>query len=348
MQGSDVLNTTKEYNSLDIFKFVLSIFVVVIHSEIDKTVISPLLRIAVPSFFLISSYLFFSKVAILTDKKERRSALCRLAKRNIFLYLFWVVLQLPLIIYGHHYHIDFFTKGIVNTLRIVILGQGFTGSWYIITLVIGSIIVYLASKKISAGWLVLLTLPLYIMCCIATNYRDAFGEESFLVQSIVAYEKATQSVFNTSLPGGLFWIAVGNYLARNPIRIKTHILNILLALLVVLIAAERFLIVKFNWQYLDDCYLTLIVLCPIIFILVRRYNFVFNSRFRFREMSTLIYVIHGSCGRGVGFLLKMGPLAVLQNEMVKVSLTIVVAVVASATFLALREKLKMNVLKYAC
>ena len=150
MKGrSGILNIVKkEYNSLDIFKFILSIFVLVIHSGIDKTIISPLLRIAVPSFFLISSYLFFSKVTTLTDEKERRFALKRLAKRNIFLYLFWVILQLPLIVFGHHYHVDFFTTGIWNTLKIILLGQGFTGSWYIITLVIGSVIVYFASKKI--------------------------------------------------------------------------------------------------------------------------------------------------------------------------------------------------------
>lgn len=338
----------KEYNSLDILKFVLSIFVLVIHSGIDKTVISPLLRIAVPSFFLISSYLFFSKVAKLSDDKEKQKALVRLVKRNIFLYLFWVVCQLPLIIYGHHYHIDFFQKGIWSTLKIILLGQGFTGSWYIITLVVGSVLIYFASKKISAGCLVVLTLPLYIMCCFTTNYRGAFGEASFLIQFNTAYENITQCVFNTSLPGGLFWIAVGNYLARNAIQVKTYVLNILLAILVVLIAVERVFIVKLGWQYLDDCYFTLILLCPTIFLFVKHHQVVFKSRFRFREMSTLIYVTHGACGRIVGFLLKAAAIEALQNELVKVSITIAAAVIASIAILGLRDRLKCKVLNYAC
>lgn len=338
----------KEYNSLDIFKFVLSILVLFIHSEIDKTVISPLLRIAVPSFFLISSYLFFSKIENLTDEKDRRTALIRLVKRNLCLYIFWVVLQLPLIIYGHHYHINFFTEGLLNTLKCIILGQAFTGSWYIIALIIGSVIIYFASKKLSAEWLIVVTLPFYVICCFTTNYRGIFCADSFLIRFNTAYENITQCVFNTSLPGGLFWIAVGNYLAKKGNGIKTHVLKILFAFSVLLICAERYLIVRFGWQYLDDCYFTLILLCPVLFLLINGHKFAFTSRFRFREMSTLIFVIHGSCGRVVGFILKMDLFEAINNEYVKVCITLALALIASMVFLALREKSKIKLLKYAC
>lgn len=341
------MGTEKEYNSIDILKFILSIFVLMIHSEIDKTVISPLLRIAVPLFFVISAYLFFSKVVRLADGAERRRALIRMVKRNLLLYLFWVVIQLPLIIYGHHFHIDFFTKGIWATLKIIILGQAFTGSWYIIALIIGSVFIYYASKRIPAGWLVILTLPIYILCCFTTNYRGIFGSDSLLIHFNTLYENVTQCIFNTSLPGGLFWIAVGNYLARKPIYIKTVMLNIMFVCLSILIAVERYFIVKLGWQYMDDCYFTLILLCPVVFLLVKRYQFTFKSGFRFREMSTLIFVIHGSCGRVVGFVLKMIP-GPLQNELLKVCITIALAMVVSMLFLKMRDRLKSKVLKFAC
>lgn len=348
IQRGDVLSTAvKEYNSLDILKFVLSIFVLIIHSEIDKTYISPLLRTAVPLFFLISSYLFFSKVSRLSDEKEKRFALKHLIKRNLLLYLFWVILQLPLIIYGQHFHIDFFTKGIWNALKIILLGQSFTGSWYIIALVIGCIIIFFASKKIPDIWLVVLTLPIYIMCCFTTNYRGLFQADSFIIQFNTMYEKITQSVFNTSLPGGIFWIAVGNYLAKHQIRIKSSVLNIIFAFLIATIAVERTAIVTFGWQYLDDCYFTLILLCPIILLFIIEHQIRFKSKFRFREMSTLIFVIHGSCGRIVGYILKLSPLA-FQNELIKVVLTLAVSIIASMLFLKLRDKLNIKVLKYAC
>ena len=47
----------KRYNTLDILKFILSFFVVFIHSGVDKTVLSPLLRTAVPLFFIIFEWL---------------------------------------------------------------------------------------------------------------------------------------------------------------------------------------------------------------------------------------------------------------------------------------------------
>ena len=72
----------KEYNAIDIMKLVLAVLVMVIHSGADKTIISPVLRTAVPLFFVISSYFFFSKNQRLLSKKERNAALGKLVKRN--------------------------------------------------------------------------------------------------------------------------------------------------------------------------------------------------------------------------------------------------------------------------
>ena len=101
------MGKTKEYNSLDILKFVLSILIMVIHTGIDKTIISPLLRIAVPLFFIISSFFFFSKINSISEK-EKPAALLRFVKRNLGLYLFWAIIQLPVKIYVNGYFNDFF------------------------------------------------------------------------------------------------------------------------------------------------------------------------------------------------------------------------------------------------
>ena len=54
----------------------------------------------------------FSKIEKMKDKKDELKALGHLVKRNLLLYLFWVVIQLPIFVYGNHYHVDFFGKGI--------------------------------------------------------------------------------------------------------------------------------------------------------------------------------------------------------------------------------------------
>jgi len=340
--------SAKEYNSLDILKFILSIFVLIIHSEIDKTVISPLLRIAVPIFFVISGYLFFSKIQKLDNRKDELNALAHLVKRNLFLYVSWVVIQLPILVYGGHYHKDFLRKGLWNLLKDLVLGNAFTGSWYIIALALGTVIIYFLSKKVSAKWILLMTLPIYLICCFATNYRGLFADDSWIVNFFTSYEKLTSCEFNTSLPGGIFWIALGSFLATKKEIIRTKRLYTLFVFSVILIIAERILIVMFDLQYHDDCYFALILLCPSIFLLTKSVDFRFLSRFRFRETSTLIYVIHGTCGRVTGFALKKLPDGFWSSEVIKVLITIFLAIIMSFVILKIRDKCKFKVFKYIC
>lgn len=59
---------TKTYNGIDLLKFIMALFVVMIHvkpnahSEILSTIFNPILGIAVPIFFVLSSVLIFTKL----------------------------------------------------------------------------------------------------------------------------------------------------------------------------------------------------------------------------------------------------------------------------------------------
>lgn len=59
---------SKTYNGLDLLKFIMALFVVMIHvkpnvhSDILTTVFNPILSIAVPIFFVLSSVLIFNKL----------------------------------------------------------------------------------------------------------------------------------------------------------------------------------------------------------------------------------------------------------------------------------------------
>ncbi len=55
-------------------------------------------------FFVISSFFFFRKVRSLTTTKEKNRQLLMFEKRTLFLYLFWIVVQLPYIIYFVNIH----------------------------------------------------------------------------------------------------------------------------------------------------------------------------------------------------------------------------------------------------
>ncbi len=56
----------KKVNSVyDLLKIVLSIMIVLIHTKILPNILYPWLRIAVPLFFVMSSYFLFSKLNML-------------------------------------------------------------------------------------------------------------------------------------------------------------------------------------------------------------------------------------------------------------------------------------------
>lgn len=88
----------KNYKSIDLTKFILSIFVITIHCYIVPTIQQPLLRdicmmlqyTAVPLFFCFTGYFLFRKVILTPEeaKKNIKRAWLRFGK----LYLIWFVI----------------------------------------------------------------------------------------------------------------------------------------------------------------------------------------------------------------------------------------------------------------
>lgn len=86
------------YNSIDVFKFLAAIMVVAIHTNpffdypVFNFIITSLCRIAVPFFFVFSSFIFFK------TKNEKGKNIIDFLKRIVILYCFWFVVELPIII----------------------------------------------------------------------------------------------------------------------------------------------------------------------------------------------------------------------------------------------------------
>ena len=50
------------YDILDLAKFIFSLMILAIHTSLFPKILYPWLRIAVPMFFIISSFLLFKKI----------------------------------------------------------------------------------------------------------------------------------------------------------------------------------------------------------------------------------------------------------------------------------------------
>ena len=105
---------TKQYQGIDILKFILANLIIVLHCAPlsaytyygNLLLSNGIARMAVPLFFCISGYFFFSKIDRETLPEKM---LWKYEKRNFGLYVVWTIIYMPLIIQ------DFMTEKYTNT-----------------------------------------------------------------------------------------------------------------------------------------------------------------------------------------------------------------------------------------
>ena len=61
----------KKSDILDLTKYILSFMIVAIHLELWPNILYPWLRLAVPLFFMISSYILFSKLNVTNEETKK-------------------------------------------------------------------------------------------------------------------------------------------------------------------------------------------------------------------------------------------------------------------------------------
>lgn len=103
----------KVYPGLDVLKFIMAFAVVGIHAGMAKSFgsyqgyVESLLALAVPTFFVISSSLFFRGINTVSLECHY-SKISHFTKRLLILYGIWSIIELPFVI---PYHKDWFENG---------------------------------------------------------------------------------------------------------------------------------------------------------------------------------------------------------------------------------------------
>ena len=197
----------KQYNAIDLLKFIMALFVVMIHvkpnvhSELLTTLFDPLLSIAVPVFFVISSVLVFSKFNF-----EKYSELVKYCKRIGLLYLCWLIID-SWYIWENKSYFSMGYIGLVEFIKDLIFATTFPGSWYLSASVMGVIFVYSLNKLFHpiVVFLLLLLLRFYF-----------FKIESFPTSLQGPYEwyvKYLRKEVTLSFPAQMIWISIGQLLS---------------------------------------------------------------------------------------------------------------------------------------
>ncbi len=336
----------KNLDSADVLKYIMSIFIVATHSSLFEGYITPLVRLAVPAFFMISGYFFFGRINRCDSKIAKRAYLKKSVTHNLKMYLFWFILLLPLTLYIRGYHTMGLVGGLLHLVRDFCFGSTFQSSWYIIALVTGFTIVLFLSDKISQSALIVIGVVLYIPSLLSSNYE--FLLESF--DGLKALSDSLSKVFllpcrNFSV--SILYIAMGKYLAEKNYEGKTKKYTVIFLLALSALILEYMALRVSGVKIQDtDCYIALpfaaYYLCKIFLTL----DVTCKWAFTLRKISTLSYCSHMAVFMVVGKIFKILEVPDWQNLLL-FAVTLILTQTASLIIIKLSEYKAFKMLKYS-
>ncbi len=287
---------TKNDAKYDLIKYFLSWLVLAIHSALYPTVLYPWVRIAVPLFFIMSSYFVFSKLRD-ASREEQKVILKKFVVRNLQLYLCWFVILLPITLYVRKelYFSKGFFQNVLAFIKSVFFGSTFVASWFITATIFGVLIIYLLSKLLKKdGFVFLIALFAFCMVTLSSSYKNILAD-TVILAAINKYIDIFGG-FVCSFPAALFWVFIGKLFAEQKIKFKSVPLLIILTVLSgMALFAEWKLVFSLDGCYKNDSYFMLAPLCVLLFIGIQKIKPCYwKHSVYFKRMSTIIYVAHAS------------------------------------------------------
>lgn len=282
----------KQYPLVDIFKLIFAISILAVHSNVflgeNNTswfILHGFCRLGVPFFFVASG--FFLAISL---KKNNGSIdiVKKYIKRLLVPFVFWVLLNfIPLFITWRHEPISTIALKTVQNLLLYPCGA----MWYILALMISSILTYPFYKKKKLPICIIISAILYIFALLCNNYY--FLIENTFVQGIIDnYLNIAVSARNGIFEGLLF-VSIGMYIYEllNNNKINFKINNFILVISYILLILE-IIFIKGN-TYMDDhsLFISFYTLIPSFFIFLLQFGPNIDT-LKARNYSTGIYFSH--------------------------------------------------------
>ena len=282
----------KNKDIFDLAKYILAYMVVAIHMGLYQEILFPWLRIAVPLFYIISSYLLFSRVNSV-EEKEKRECIKKFIVRNIKYYLFWFVCLLPFTIYYRrewwieNKGISFFLKVVSNML----FSSSFPASWYIIGSIWAVIILYV-TRKINYRVILCCMIFIYIACCMRSGYYFLIKDYEGVIKLTECYEKIFTSPV-LSFPIATFWMFVGKMFVDNHIpSFRNGVIIASVVCSAILLWFEWKTLVQIGGNIRSDILFFLAPLCISIFALLKKIDINIKNARTIRIISAVMYPMH--------------------------------------------------------
>ena len=252
---------THRIASIDIGRLVACMMITFIHispflsfgETLNFYVSYGICRIAVPFFFITSSYLFFKNGANIK----------KYALRMLKYYLFWFVVSFPIIIYNSFVVANggFLSKCFMF-LHKAAFASTFQGSWFIIACIAGAVYWNIKFKG-SDILLTLIALFFFVMDCLSSSYHSLTNNNDFFSCYSSFFIAPSNNVFCC-----LIFFGIGKYFANNEERPKTvHKALSLFVISIVALLIEISVVLKMGLYRSTDGYFSLLFVAPLAFLL---------------------------------------------------------------------------------
>lgn len=213
----------KSYNGIDLFKFVMSIMVIVIHTvpymcvknEVAVRAIQGFIYCAVPFFFLSTGFLLGNRLWVLDKKSERIELFKNYMIKILKMYLIWNLVYLPLAI-SEYVKGGF---GFVQSLGYYFRGFFFIGEhynswilWYLLSTIFTMLLLMLATRFEWKMRTLMYVGTFFFLLALFGEYVFEYGvyEPKYAVLIAVL----TKTFYTCRVFKGLFYIPLGILMAR--------------------------------------------------------------------------------------------------------------------------------------
>lgn len=301
----------KLYPFLDLIKAICAVLVMFIHCfpsgssapslgsgneiwlNLGQSLFHPILRLAVPTFFIISSFLLFKKIK--EDEVNKWLYIRKFCIRTMLLYLFWYIAGIVPTILDIKGFVD--TSNWYELTRYIILSftkGGRRGFWYLIALMLGVVLTALIKGKKSFITMFVISIIFFSVSAFSSTYLGVFKLSNDPISSFFLWFSSYMEL-HLSLLTSLIYCVIGKYLSyKEEFKIKGHIP--LLIGMFFLMVGEVFMTLQLGIFVYPDVFFTMPIFA---YLLVTFFLSLESSNERFikiiaklRKVGSFLYLYH--------------------------------------------------------
>jgi len=332
------MNNKKEYTGFDYFRIVAAFLIVTIHtsplstySESADFILTRIIaRMAVPFFFMVSGFFLLIGYSLQSDKLKI------FIKRTLLLYVFAIVIYIPINIYN-----GYFTRN--NLLPNIIKDLVFDGTlyhlWYLPAAIFGAAIAWFLVKKLEVKWAFGITFLLYIIGLFGDSYFGVSEQIPFMKRLYEYMFQLSDYTRNGVFFAPIFFV-LGGVIANQTIRfsLKRNLMGLIIS--ISLMICEGLFLHRLGIQRHDSMY---IMIVPSMYFLFSTLTFWQGHRVsKLRTSAMVIYIIHPMMIVVIRMFAKIFGLQrlLLENSILYFASVVVASVIAALAVLLLQRYLK--------